>query len=145
MVCRLSGAKLLYVEFSHHSDIIMSTMASQITSLIIVYWAVYSSADQRKHRGSVSLAFVRGIHRWPVNSPHKVPVTRKMFSFDDVSMCYWLVVIQSHRVTTVYVQYSSIFIHENAFENVVYKVKAILSRLWCVLNGVSSQYRRASH
>ena len=41
-------------------------------------------ADQRKHQSSASLAFVRGIHRWPVNSPHKWPVTRKMFPFDDV-------------------------------------------------------------
>ena len=31
-----------------------------------------------------SLAVVRGIHRWPVNSPHKWSVTRKMFPFDDV-------------------------------------------------------------
>ena len=39
----------------------------------------HSGADQRKHQCSVSLAFVWGIHRWPVNSPHKGPVTRKMF------------------------------------------------------------------
>ena len=43
-------------------------------------------ADQRKHQSPVSLAFVRGIHRWPVNSPDKGPVTRKMFPFDDVIM-----------------------------------------------------------
>ena len=42
----------------------------------------------RKHQSSASLAFVRGIHRGPVNSPHKWPVTRKMFPFDDVIMCY---------------------------------------------------------
>ena len=47
---------------------------------------VCSGADQRKHQSSASLAFVRGIHRWPVNSPHKGPVTRKMFPFDDVIM-----------------------------------------------------------
>ena len=64
----------------------MGAMASQITSLTIVYSTVYSGADQRKHQSSVSLAFVRGIHRWPVNSPLKWPVTRKMFSFDDVIM-----------------------------------------------------------
>ena len=50
---------------------IRSTMASQITSLTIVYATVHSGADQRKHQSSASLAFVRGIHRWPVNSPHK--------------------------------------------------------------------------
>ena len=64
----------------------MGTMASQITSLTIVYSTVYSEADQRKHQSSASLAFVWGIHRGPVNSPHKWPVTRKMFPFDDVIM-----------------------------------------------------------
>ena len=59
-------------------------MASQITSLTIVYSIVYSGADQRKHQSSVSLAFVRGIHRWLVNSPHQGPVTQKMIPFDDV-------------------------------------------------------------
>ena len=71
---------------SHYSDVTMDLIASQITSLTIVYSSVYSSADQRKHQGSASLAFVRGIHRRPVNSPHKGPVTRKMFPFDDVIM-----------------------------------------------------------
>ena len=70
----------------HYSDVIMGIMASQITSLTIVYSTVYSGADQRKHQSSASLAFVREIHRWPVNSPHKWPVTRKMFPFDDVIM-----------------------------------------------------------
>ena len=71
---------------SHYNDVIRGTMASQITSLTIVYSTVYSGADQRKHQSSASLAFVWGIHRWPVNSPHKWPVTRKMFPFDDVIM-----------------------------------------------------------
>ena len=48
---------------AHYDDIIMSAMASQITSLTIVYSAVYSGVDQRKHQSSASLAFVRGIHR----------------------------------------------------------------------------------
>ena len=60
----------------------MITMVSQITSLTIVYSTVYSGADQRKHQSSASLAFVWGIHRWP----HKGPVTRKMFPFDDAIM-----------------------------------------------------------
>ena len=72
----------------HYDDVTMSFMASQITSLTIVYSTVYSDADQRKHQSSASLAFVRGIHRGPVNSPHKWPVTRKMFPFDDVIMCW---------------------------------------------------------
>ena len=64
----------------------MTPIASQITSLTVVYSTVYSDADQRKHQSSASLAFVWGIHRGPVNSPHKGPVTRKMFPFDDVIM-----------------------------------------------------------
>ena len=64
----------------------MGAMASQITSLTMVYSAVYSGADQRKHQSSASLAFVGGIHRWPLCSPHKGPVTRNMFPFDDVIM-----------------------------------------------------------
>ena len=47
----------------HYIDVIMSTMASQITSLTVVYSTVYSDADQRKHQSSASLAFVWGIHR----------------------------------------------------------------------------------
>ena len=70
----------------HYDDVIMGVIASQITSLIIVNSAVYSGADQSKHQSSASLAFVWGIHRGPVNSPHKWPVTRKMFPFDDVIM-----------------------------------------------------------
>ena len=64
----------------------MGAMASQITSLTIVYSTVYSGTDEKWHQSSASLAFVRGICRWPVNSPHKGPVTRKMFLFDDVIM-----------------------------------------------------------
>ena len=64
----------------------MGAMASQITSLTIVYSTVYSGVDKRKHQSSASMAFVRGIHRWPVDSPHKGLVTRKMFPFDDVIM-----------------------------------------------------------
>ena len=60
----------------HNSDVIMNTMASQITSFTIVYSTVYSGADQRKHQNSASLAFVWGIHR-------------KMFPFDDVIMKWW--------------------------------------------------------
>ena len=60
---------LLYYYFantSHYDDVIMGAMASQITSHTIVYSAVYSDADQRKHQSSASLSFVWGIHqdRW---------------------------------------------------------------------------------
>ena len=70
----------------HYSDIIMSVMASQINSISIIYSIVCWGADQRKHQSSASLAFVRGIHQWSVDSPHKGPVTLKMFPFDDVIM-----------------------------------------------------------
>ena len=64
----------------------MGAMVYQVTSITIVYSTVYSGADQRKHQSSASLAFVWGIHRWPVNSSQKWSVTRKMFPFDDVIM-----------------------------------------------------------
>ena len=83
-----SGNKRHYwtVNFIHHSDVKMSTMASQITCVTIVYSTVCSGADQRKRQSSASLASARGIYRMPVNSPHKWPVTRKIFPFDDVIM-----------------------------------------------------------
>ena len=65
----------------HYNDVKMGAIASQITSLTIVY-----STDQRKHESSTSLAFVRGIHQGLVNSPHKWPVTRRVFPFDDIIM-----------------------------------------------------------
>ena len=77
---------VIHQAVSNYGDVIMGAIASQITSLTIVYSTVYSDADQRKHQSSASLAFVRGIHREPVNFPHKWPVTRKMFPFDDVIM-----------------------------------------------------------
>ena len=62
----------------------MGSIASQITSLTIIYSTVYSGADQRKYQSCASLAFVRGIHRWPV--------TRKMSPFDDVIMIEYICV-----------------------------------------------------
>ena len=74
--------------YHHYVDVIMGAIASQITSLTIVYSNVYSDADQRKHQSSASLAFVWGIHQGLVNSLQKWPVTRKMFPFDDVIMIF---------------------------------------------------------
>ena len=71
---------------THYNDVIMDATASQITSIASVYSAVWLDADQRKHQSSAALAFVRGIHRRPVNSPHKGSVTRKMFPYYDVIM-----------------------------------------------------------
>ena len=79
------GSKLIQVgergqwSLEHYDDVIMTILASQITSLTVVYSIVYSGVNQRKHQSSASLAFVREIHRGPVNFPHKWPVTRKMF------------------------------------------------------------------
>ena len=47
----------------HYDDVIMSAIASQITSLTVVYSTVYWGADQCKHQSSALLAFVWGIHR----------------------------------------------------------------------------------
>ena len=67
----------------------MGTIASQITSITIFTQPfVQTQIRRRKHQSSTSLAFVRGIHRGPVNSPQKWPVTRKMFPFDDVIMVH---------------------------------------------------------
>ena len=70
----------------HYSDVIMSASVSQITGVLIVCTTVCSDASQIKHQSSAAIAFVRGIHRWPANFPHKGPATRKMFPFDDVIM-----------------------------------------------------------
>ena len=81
----------------HYNDVMMSAMAYQITSLTIVYSVVYSGADQRKHQSSASLAFIRGIHRWPVNSPHKMASNA-----ENVSI-WW-----RHHTTEVYCKTSTI-------------------------------------
>ena len=80
----------------HCIGVIISVMVSQITSVSIVYSTVCSGANQRKHQSSASLALVREIHWWPANSPHKRPVTRKIFPLNDViiyleeqALCYW--------------------------------------------------------
>ena len=64
----------------------MGVISSQITNLAIVFSTVYSGAEENNHHSTASLAIVLGIHRWPVISPHKWPVTRKMFPFDDIIM-----------------------------------------------------------
>ena len=91
--CFLKSAQWMYSRFwQHYCDAMMGVMASQITT--IVYSTVNSGSDQRKHQSSAPLAFVQGIHRWPMNSPHKRPVTRKMFPFDDVIMDCFLKIMQ---------------------------------------------------
>ena len=65
---------------------------------LVVCLTVYSGADHRKHQSSASLAFVRGIHRWPTNSPHKGPVTRK-----NVSIWWHHHDILAHHIVLRYV------------------------------------------
>ena len=72
-------------ERSQYSDVIMSPMASQITSLTSVYSTVYSGADQRKHQHSASLAFVRDTDEFPAQKASNA----EMFPFDDVTMTSW--------------------------------------------------------
>ena len=91
---------LTSMSFKHYDDVIMGTMASQITSVTGVYSTIYSGAAQGKHQSSASLAFVWGIHRWPVNSPHKRSVTPKMFPFDDVIMISLGQWVNNHRCDT---------------------------------------------
>ena len=88
----------------HYSDIIMSAIMSQITSISIVCSAFCSGEHQRKHQSSAPLAFVRGIHQWLVDSPHKGPVTWKMFPFDDVILYLtpWKAVSHLIRTYTIF-------------------------------------------
>ena len=97
-----TGNNIILFVILHYNDVTMNSIASQITSLTIVYSAVHSGTDQSKHQSSASLAFVRGIHRGPVNSPHKWPVTRKMFPFDDVIMVRVQYVLQEMN-TYIYI------------------------------------------
>ena len=83
---RLSGLLDRKNSFSHYSDVIMDAMVSQITSVSIIYLTVCSGTNQRKHQSTASLACVRGNNRWPVNSPHKGPVTWTLFPRDYVIM-----------------------------------------------------------
>ena len=82
--CSAAYYTILY--WTHYSYAIMSAMVSQITGVSIVCLTACSGADQRKHQSSASLAFVREIHRWPIDFPNKGPVTRKTFPFDGVIM-----------------------------------------------------------
>ena len=88
------------VRSRHYTGVIMDAMASHITGITIVYSTVYTGADQRKHQSSASLAFVWGIRRWHVNSPHKGPVTRKLFPFDDFMMKHYTLCTSSQTQHT---------------------------------------------
>ena len=98
-VCPRAAAHVLQLahlrnKIFRYSDVIMDEIAYQVTSFTIVYSTVYSGAYQRKHQSSASLALVRGIHRWPVKSPHKWSVTRQMFDNDDDESMFIVKVVQ---------------------------------------------------
>ena len=114
----------------HYDDVRMGAIASQITSLTIVYSIVHSNADQRKHQRSASLAFVWGIHRGPVNSPHKWPVTRKIFPFDDVIMyiaCHHLRNMTWQNPVHIFMGYTlSLYNHDDTMH----------SKTRCIFHGI---------
>ena len=136
-------AKLCHLMWCHmydYSDVIMSTMMSQITGVSIVYSTVCSRAHQIKHQSSVSLAYVRGIHRWLVHSPHEGPVTWKMFPFDDITMTQWpfkssetspLWLLVNLTLGNKLQKYTNFF-EENVFANIVCKMTAIFVRPQCI-------------
>ena len=94
------------------------------TSLTIVYSTVYSDAYQRKHQSPASLAFVGGIHREPVNSPPKWPVTRKMIPFDDVIMYEEYPIVYQWNSTGIC----------SALSNTLYKESRCIFRTECQLD-----------
>ena len=94
----------------NHSDVIVSTMASQIAGDSIACSTVYLCVDQRKHLSSASLAFVMGIHRWPVNFLPKEPATRKCFHLAMSS--WWFANRSSYIVShTMCTQHSFVMFH----------------------------------
>ena len=115
------------VTTNHYCDVIMDAMASQITSLTIVYSTIHSCADPRKHQSSASLAFVRSIHRGPVNFPHKWAVMGKCFHLMTSSCsvtgglniplqntCLWKPIVMGH---TRYLQSCKHYLGFTGFES----------------------------
>ena len=130
------------------------SMMSQITSLTIVCSTIYSGGDPRKHKSSASLAFVLGIHRWPVNSPHKGPVTWKMFPFYDIIMVYFHIFQVRARVQQAMVVVSAFVrrdqtVHPTCYHWIVRACVLPCTPMWrhclmetrgaCVLQGRESQ------
>ena len=68
---------------THYGDVMMGAIASQITSLMIVYSTVYSDANQRKHQSFASLAFVWG------NSPGTGEFPAQMASNAENVSIWW--------------------------------------------------------
>ena len=98
----------------------MGAIASQITSLTIVYSTVYSDADQRKHQSFNSLACVIGIHQGPMNSLHKRLVTPKMFPFDDI-------IINIYTSWTILLLNGSVLLKKSLLQSHYYEI------MWVIL------------
>ena len=118
----------------HYNDIMMSVMASPASRLFTQRFI--QDADQRKLQSSASLDFVTGIHRWLVNSPHKGPVTRKMFPLDDVIMKYafsrpanWSYPFPQGIVSIYWsqstVKYTSLFMHLYIWQMLLVQISSI--------------------
>ena len=125
---RLLGTKPI-----HYIDVIMSAIASQVTGVSIVCSTIRSGADQRKLQSSASLAFVWGIHRWPVNSTHKRPVTRKIFSFDHVIMNW----TNDNQLCSETAR-SNVSVIESKYYDLNWR-NAVLFRLQCVNSSLPGQ------
>ena len=121
---------------SHYDEVTMGAIASQITSLTIVYSTVYSGVDQSKHQSSASLAFVYAPHKWPV--------TRKMFPFDDVIMWLGIVawiratikLISQHKPSGVIMHYSDVIMGAMAYQ---------ITSVWSVYSTVCSVVDQRKH
>ena len=84
-VCKIM-AECFNICICHYNDVIMSAMASQITSLTIVYSTIYSGTDQRKYQSSASMAFVCGDSPVTGEFPAQRSSNAEMFPFSDVIM-----------------------------------------------------------
>ena len=73
---------------AHYDDVRMDAIASQITSLTIVYSTFHSGADQSKHQSSASLAFVWGIQPGTGEFPAQMASNAENVPFDDVIMFF---------------------------------------------------------
>ena len=78
----------------HYSDVIKGAMTSHHPHDCLLN-RLFRRRTTNTPKLYTSLAFVRGIHRWPVNSPHKWPVTRNIFPFDDVIILLLIILILS--------------------------------------------------
>ena len=81
---------------SHYNDVTVSAVASQITSLPIVYSTVYSRRRSKKTSKLRVTGLCEGNSPLTGEFPHKGPVTRKMFLFDDVIMCILFIETRCH-------------------------------------------------